>query len=124
MVVKVQEAEAGLVTDREICDAGMTDGDVWEPARALFGRPPWLAVGPHKVRRSGQRAGGDQRRRPSCRAVQTRQLRHGALGHLRNDREQLPRPGPGGTGRRAMDVVSVLAAGRRKPAGQLGRVPS
>lgn len=47
-VVKIQEAEAGLVTDYEVCPMRVPDQELWLPAltkhQELFGRPPKLAV--------------------------------------------------------------------------------
>ena len=47
-LVKIQEAEAGLVTDYTVCPTRVPDQELWEPAlikhQALFGQPPRLAV--------------------------------------------------------------------------------
>lgn len=47
-VVKIQEAEGGIITDSEVCTPRVPDRDLWQPALerhiALFGRPPRLAV--------------------------------------------------------------------------------
>ncbi len=47
-LVKLQEAEAQVITDYEICARRVADGDLWEPSLErhewLFGRPPRLAV--------------------------------------------------------------------------------
>ena len=47
-VVKIQEAEAQVITDYVVCAPGQSDRDLWVPAleqhAALFGHPPQLAV--------------------------------------------------------------------------------
>ena len=47
-VVKIQEAEAGVITDYEVCPTRRPDQELWTPAltthQELFGRPPTLAV--------------------------------------------------------------------------------
>ncbi len=47
-VVKIQEAEAGLITDYTVCPTRGPDQELWTPAlsthQELFGRPPKLAV--------------------------------------------------------------------------------
>lgn len=47
-VVKIQEAEGGLITDYAVCPTRVPDQALWRPAllkhQALFGRPPKLAV--------------------------------------------------------------------------------
>ncbi|HEX9418007.1 MAG TPA: ISNCY family transposase [Methylomirabilota bacterium] len=47
-LVKIQEAEAGLVTDYEVCPRRVPDQELWQPSltrhQELFGRPPRLAV--------------------------------------------------------------------------------
>src|SRR6266511_1071949 len=47
-LVKIQEAEAGLITDYTVCPTRVPDQELWEPAlikhQELFGRPPKLAV--------------------------------------------------------------------------------
>src|SRR6266849_6573179 len=46
--VKIQEAEAGLITDYTVCPTRVPDQELWAPAltrhQELFGRPPKLAV--------------------------------------------------------------------------------
>jgi transposase, IS5 family len=47
-LVKIQEAEAQVITDYEVCPTRVPDGTLWESSLArhaqLFGRPPHLAV--------------------------------------------------------------------------------
>jgi transposase, IS5 family len=47
-LVKIQEAEAGFVTDYAVCPTRVSDQELWEPAltkhQELFDRPPKLAV--------------------------------------------------------------------------------
>jgi len=47
-MVKIQEAEAGLITDYAVCPTRVPDQELWGPAltkhQELFGRPPQLAV--------------------------------------------------------------------------------
>ncbi len=47
-VVKIQEAEAQLITDYEVCPTRVPDQELWAPAltkhQQLFGHPPRLAV--------------------------------------------------------------------------------
>jgi IS5 family transposase len=47
-LVKIQEAEAGLITDYAVCPTRVPDQELWGPAltkhKALFGRAPNLAV--------------------------------------------------------------------------------
>ena len=47
-VVKIQEAEAGFITDYTVCPTRVPDQELWGPSlrthQALFGQPPRLAV--------------------------------------------------------------------------------
>jgi transposase, IS5 family len=47
-LVKIQEAEAQFITDYQVCERGLAEPALWEPALdrhiALFGHPPHLAV--------------------------------------------------------------------------------
>jgi transposase, IS5 family len=47
-LVKIQEAEAGLITDYTVCPTRVPDQELWAPAlirhQELFGQPPKLAV--------------------------------------------------------------------------------
>jgi IS5 family transposase len=47
-LVKIQEAEAQFITDYHVCRTRVPDVDLWSPSltvhKALFGRPPHLAV--------------------------------------------------------------------------------
>src|SRR3989442_14565370 len=47
-VVKIQQAEAGLITDYTVCPTRVPDQELWVPSltrhQELFGRPPKLAV--------------------------------------------------------------------------------
>jgi IS5 family transposase len=71
-LVKIQEAEAQFITDYQVCERGLAERALWEPALdrhiALFGHPPHLAV-----------ADGGFASRANERAAQDRGVRHVVL---------------------------------------------
>jgi len=107
-VVKIQEAEAGLVTDYEVCPTRVPDQELWGPTlskhKELFGRAPKLAVADGGFawkdnERTATELGVEQVALPGLRRCRYRgprgMERWVGLGVIANNLRLLGRAGPG-----------------------------